>query len=81
MTTLCAIVAILIVIAALGTVAADARAAARWHKANAQQLARQLDASNSRLEQILDEHASCPAPYHSRGTFPDRLPRRGEISS
>lgn len=69
MTTALAIVAVLIVIAAFGAVTADAREERDWHAANAEQLGRQLDQANTRLEQILDEHAACPAPYHSRGTW------------
>lgn len=69
MLTACIVVAVLLVIAALGSVAADARSARDWHADNAQQLARQLAASNARLEEALNEHASCPAPYRMRGTW------------
>lgn len=70
MTTFFVIVAVLIIIFALAMVAYEFREDRDWHQANAEQLARQLAASNARLEQALNEHASCPTPYrHVRGAW------------
>lgn len=63
MTLACIIVAVLILIGALFTVAADARDDRDWHAANAEQLAAQLAVSNARLSEVLNAHAHCPVPY------------------
>jgi len=66
MTTFFVIVADAILVFALAMVAFDFREDRDWHQANAEQLAAQLEESNNRLEVVLDEHAACPTPYHSR---------------
>jgi hypothetical protein len=67
--TACVIVAVGIVILGLLLVASDFKEQRDWHEANAQQMARQLSQSNAHLEQVLNEHAACPAPYRMRGTW------------
>jgi hypothetical protein len=62
MTLACAIIAVLIIIAALGAVADKYRTERDWHAANAERLATELDAAYESLSSVLDEHALCPAP-------------------